>query len=116
MNACASLLKAGAQCISSARWDLYGGCRVTGIPTVNSSRFISLTCSISNRLFLNNKVKILPKYPDPAIPRLESTLQWGITHKRLLVKESTIPFTEKVIFGVKIFVNYHFSLCTRSFL
>ena len=34
MNACASLLKAGAQCISSARWDLYGGCRVTGIPTV----------------------------------------------------------------------------------
>ena len=28
-------LEAGAQCISSARWDLYGGCRVTGIPTVN---------------------------------------------------------------------------------
>ena len=23
----------GAQCISSARWDLCGGCRVTGIPT-----------------------------------------------------------------------------------
>ena len=25
-----------AQCISSARWDLCGGCRVTGIPTANS--------------------------------------------------------------------------------
>ena len=33
-NACALTLKAGAQCISSARWDLYGGCRVIGIPTV----------------------------------------------------------------------------------
>ncbi len=28
--------KVGAQCISSARWDLCGGCRVTGIPTANS--------------------------------------------------------------------------------
>ncbi|HUT72999.1 MAG TPA: hypothetical protein VMW89_20200, partial [Desulfatiglandales bacterium] len=35
-NACASILEAGAQCISSARWDLYGGCRVIGIPTVIS--------------------------------------------------------------------------------
>jgi len=34
-NVCASTLKAGAQCISSARWDLCGGCRVTGIPTAN---------------------------------------------------------------------------------
>ena len=32
-QACASLLEAGAQCISSARWDLCGGCRVIGIPT-----------------------------------------------------------------------------------
>jgi hypothetical protein len=30
---CASLPEAGAQCVSSARWDLCGGCRVTGIPT-----------------------------------------------------------------------------------
>ena len=36
LNVCASLLEAGAQCISSARWDLYGGCRVIGIPTVIS--------------------------------------------------------------------------------
>ncbi len=34
-NACASILEAGAQCINSASWDLYGGCRVIGIPTVN---------------------------------------------------------------------------------
>ena len=27
----------GAQCISSARWDLCGGCRVTGIPTAIAS-------------------------------------------------------------------------------
>ena len=32
-NACASLPEAGAQCGKSARWDLCGGCRVTGIPT-----------------------------------------------------------------------------------
>ena len=31
--ACASLPEVGAQCGSSARWDLCGGCRVTGIPT-----------------------------------------------------------------------------------
>jgi len=37
-NACASTLEAGAQCISSARWDLCGGCRVTGIPTVNNRK------------------------------------------------------------------------------
>jgi hypothetical protein len=30
---CASLPEAGAQCVSSARWDLCGGCRGTGIPT-----------------------------------------------------------------------------------
>jgi hypothetical protein len=39
-NACASTLEAGAQCISSARWDLYGGCRVTGIPTVNKTSLL----------------------------------------------------------------------------
>ena len=33
-NVCASILEVGTQCISSARWDLYGGCRVIGIPTV----------------------------------------------------------------------------------
>ena len=27
------VLEGGAQCVSSARWDLRGGCRVTGIPT-----------------------------------------------------------------------------------
>ena len=32
-NVCASLPKAGAQCGSSARWDLSGGRRVTGVPT-----------------------------------------------------------------------------------
>ena len=32
-NTCASLPKAGAQCGSSARWDLCGGRRVTGVPT-----------------------------------------------------------------------------------
>jgi hypothetical protein len=32
-NVCASLPKAGAQCGSSARWDLCGGRRVTGVPT-----------------------------------------------------------------------------------
>ena len=32
----ASLPEAGAQCISSARWDLCGGCRVIGIPTAIS--------------------------------------------------------------------------------
>jgi len=32
-NACASLPKVGAQCGSSARWDLCGGRRVTGVPT-----------------------------------------------------------------------------------
>jgi hypothetical protein len=32
-NECASLPKAGAQCGSSARWDLSGGHRVTGVPT-----------------------------------------------------------------------------------
>jgi hypothetical protein len=32
-NDCASLPKAGAQCGSSARWDLSGGHRVTGVPT-----------------------------------------------------------------------------------
>ena len=32
-NVCASIPEAGAQCVSSARWDLCGGCRVTGIPT-----------------------------------------------------------------------------------
>jgi len=36
-RACASTLEAGAQCISSARWDLCGGCRVTGIPTANKT-------------------------------------------------------------------------------
>jgi hypothetical protein len=30
---CASLPEAGAQCGSSARWDLRGGRRVTGVPT-----------------------------------------------------------------------------------
>ena len=30
---CASSPKAGAQCGSSARWDLSGGHRVTGVPT-----------------------------------------------------------------------------------
>ena len=37
INASALLPEVGAQCISSARWDLYGGCRVTGIPTVTLS-------------------------------------------------------------------------------
>jgi hypothetical protein len=32
-NVCAFLPKAGAQCGSSARWDLSGGRRVTGVPT-----------------------------------------------------------------------------------
>ncbi|MDR4506223.1 MAG: hypothetical protein MRK01_15735 [Candidatus Scalindua sp.] len=37
-NACASILEAGAQCISSASWGLYGGgCRVIGIPTLMSA-------------------------------------------------------------------------------
>jgi hypothetical protein len=27
------VLKAGAQCVRSARWDLCGGRRVTGVPT-----------------------------------------------------------------------------------
>ena len=31
----ALLPEAGAQCANSARWDLCGGCRVTGIPTAN---------------------------------------------------------------------------------
>ena len=35
LNVCALILEAGAQCISSARWDLCGGCRVIGIPTAN---------------------------------------------------------------------------------
>ncbi len=48
MNACASLLKAGAQCISSARWDLCGGCRVTGIPTANLTLFF-VTLSFMSR-------------------------------------------------------------------
>ena len=33
VSACASEPEVGAQCGSSARWDLCGGCRVTGIPT-----------------------------------------------------------------------------------
>ena len=32
-SACALLPEAGAQCGRSARWDLCGGCRATGIPT-----------------------------------------------------------------------------------
>jgi len=30
--------EAGAQCISSARWDLCEGCRVTGIPIATGRR------------------------------------------------------------------------------
>ncbi len=30
------VLEGGAQCVSSARWDLRGGCRVTGIPTATA--------------------------------------------------------------------------------
>jgi hypothetical protein len=33
ISACASELEVGAQCGSSARWDLCGGRRVTGVPT-----------------------------------------------------------------------------------
>ena len=35
-NACASIPEVGAQCGSSACWDLCGGCRVTGIPTAST--------------------------------------------------------------------------------
>ena len=48
--ACASLPEAGAQCISSACWDLCGGCRVTGIPTATIGLLmgaIVLTISIT---------------------------------------------------------------------
>jgi len=37
VNACASEPEVGAQCGSSARWDLCGGCRVTGIPTATNA-------------------------------------------------------------------------------
>ena len=40
-NDCASLPEVGAQCGSSARWDLRGGRRVTGVPTA--------TCAGVNR-------------------------------------------------------------------
>ncbi len=36
---CALLPEAGAQCGSSACWDLRGGCRVTGIPTATKADF-----------------------------------------------------------------------------
>jgi hypothetical protein len=32
------ILEAGAQCVSSARWDLCEGCRVTGIPIATGQR------------------------------------------------------------------------------
>ena len=38
-SVCALLPEAGAQCGSSARWDLCGGCRETGIPTATLSHF-----------------------------------------------------------------------------
>lgn len=40
-NACASAPEVGAQCGSSARWDLCGGRRVTGVPTATD---LNSTC------------------------------------------------------------------------
>jgi hypothetical protein len=37
VNACASEPEVGAQCSSSARWDLCGGRRVTGVPTATKA-------------------------------------------------------------------------------
>jgi len=37
VSACASEPEVGAQCGSSACWDLCGGCRVTGIPTATNA-------------------------------------------------------------------------------
>ena len=48
-NDCASLPKAGAQCGSSARWDLCGGCRATGIPTAIAQ---NLAWAFQNALLL----------------------------------------------------------------
>jgi len=38
INVSALSPEVGAQCISSACWDLCGGCRVTGIPTATAER------------------------------------------------------------------------------
>ncbi|MFH2047285.1 MAG: hypothetical protein ABIK92_19325, partial [Pseudomonadota bacterium] len=55
-NACASKLEAGAQCISSACWDLCGGCRVIGIPTAISWVFSLSTCCRKGR-WKNDKIR-----------------------------------------------------------
>jgi len=44
VNASALLPEVGARCVSSARRDLCGGCRVTGIPT--ATEFVDLLPSI----------------------------------------------------------------------
>jgi len=47
VSACASEPEVGAQCGSSARWDLCGGCRVTGIPTA-TNRTLEFPYSLSS--------------------------------------------------------------------
>jgi len=51
VNASALLPEVGARCVSSARRDLCGGCRVTGIPT--ATEFVDL--------FSSNSISTVPR-------------------------------------------------------
>jgi len=52
---CTSAPEVGARCVSSARRDLYGGCRATGIPTVTN---VGVMCRFENR-----KPDVPPRLP-----------------------------------------------------